>query len=99
MANKRWLFGIFFLIIGLFCATYCFGWIQVLRLSNGYYTDAEAAYAQGDYLNALTGYKEFDAERNKYVQHGGYLQVERIWDKPYSWPRPAGHENSPTPIP
>lgn len=98
MANKRWLFGIFFLIIGLFAATYFFGWIQALRLANGYYTDAEAAYAQGDYLNALTGYKEFDAERNKYVQRGGYLQVERIWDNPYAWPRPTVYEYAQTRI-
>ncbi|HEX9091953.1 MAG TPA: hypothetical protein VF831_10710 [Anaerolineales bacterium] len=98
MANKRWLFGIFFLIIGLFAATYVFGWIQAQRLANGYYTDAEAAYAQGDYLNALTGYKEFDAERNKYVQRGGYLQVERIWDNPYAWPRPAVYEYAQTRI-
>jgi tetratricopeptide (TPR) repeat protein len=92
MANKRWLFGIFFIIVGLFAANYIFGWIQALRLANNYYQDAEAAYAQGDYLNALTGYKEFDAEQNKYVQRGGYLQVERIWENPYAWPRPAVYE-------
>ena len=89
MANKRWLFIIFFLIIGLFAVTYVFGWIQALRLASSYYQDAEAAYAQGDYLNALTGYKEFDAERNKYIQRGGYLQVERIWNNSYAWPRPT----------
>lgn len=98
MANKRWLFGIFFLIIGLFAVTYIFGWIQALRLANNYYKDAEAAYTQGDYLNALTGYKEFDAKQNKYVQRGGYLQVERIWDSPYAWPRPAVHEYAKTRI-
>lgn len=92
MANKRWIFGIFFLIIGLFAVTYIFGWIQALRLANNYYKDAEAAYTQADYLNALTGYKEFDAKQNKYVQRGGYLQVERIWDNLYAWPRPAVHE-------
>jgi tetratricopeptide (TPR) repeat protein len=92
MANKRRLFVIFFLIIGLFAATYVFGWIQALRLANNYYQDAEAAYTQGDYLNALTGYKEFDAARNKYVQRGGYMQVERIWDNPYALPRPAVYE-------
>lgn len=98
MANKRWLFGIFFLIIGLFAANYVFGWIQALKLANNYYQDAEAAYARGDYLNALTGYKEFDTERNKYVQRGGYLQVERIWDDPYAWPRPAVYEYAQTRI-
>ena len=98
MVNKRRLFIIFFLIIGLFAAAYVFGWIQALKLANGYYTDAEAAYTQGDYLNALTGYKEFDAERNKYVQRGGYLQVERIWDNLYAWPRPKVYEYAQTRI-
>jgi len=92
MANKRWAFRIFFIILGLFVTTYVFGWFQALRLASRYYTDAETAYAQGDYLNALTGYKEFDAEQNKYVQRGGYLQVERIWDDSYARPRPAVYE-------
>ena len=98
MANKRWLFGIFFIIVGLFAANYVFGWIQALRLANNYYQDAEAAYTQGDYLNALTGYKEFDAEQNKYVQRGGYLQVERIWENAYAWPRPPVYEYARTRI-
>lgn len=92
MTNKRWLFIIFSIIIGLFVINYVFGWIQALRLANTYYYDAEAAYTRADYLNALTGYKEFDAEQNKYVQRGGYLQVERIWDNPYAWPRPPVYE-------
>lgn len=92
MVDKRWAFRIFIFILGLFVINYLIGWFQAFRLANNYYKDAEAAYSQGDYLNALTGYKEFDTEQNKYVQRGGYLQVERIWDNPYAWPRPAVHE-------
>lgn len=90
---KKWLPYIIGLIIfGLFAVNYLFGWVQAMRLANAYYLDAEAAYTQGDYLNALTGYKEFDEQRNKYVQRGGYMQVERIWGNPYAWPRPIVYQ-------
>lgn len=89
MSFKRGLITILLVTTGLFGINYLLGWFQALRLSTSYYQDAEAAYSQGDYLNALTGYKEFDAKQSKYVQHGGYLQVERIWDHPNAWPRPA----------
>lgn len=92
MISKRWLFKTFFIVFGLFAVNYAIGWLQALRLANQYYYDAEAAYTRGDYLNALTGNKEFDQEQNKYIQHGGYLQVERIWDSPYARPRPAVYE-------
>ncbi len=94
MGYKRWLFIILLIIIGLFGANYLFGWFQALRLANRYYHDAEAAYARGDYLNALTGYKEFNPEQNKYVQRGGYQQVEHIWSHPNAWPRPEVYEHA-----
>ena len=89
MDIKRWALRIFFIIASLFVVNYVFGWFQALLLANRYYTDAEAAYTRADYLDALTGYKEFDQEKNKYIQRGGFLQVERIWDNPYARPRPA----------
>jgi len=94
MDIKRWALRIFLIVAGLFVVNYVFGWIQALLLANRYYTDAETAYTRGDYLDALTGYKEFDQEKNKYIQRGGFLQVERIWDNPYAWPRPAVYNYS-----
>jgi tetratricopeptide (TPR) repeat protein len=88
----RRFFAIFLIIIGMFVTNYVIGWLQSLRLANTYYLDAEDAYASGDYLNALTGYKEFDPEKEKYVQRGGYLQVERIWVHSLAWPRPAVYD-------
>ena len=82
MTFKRWGLLIFLIVAGLFAVNYFFGWLQAYQLAGTYFRDAEAAYAQEDYLNALTGYKEFDRDQNKYVQRGGYLQVERIWAIP-----------------
>lgn len=95
---RRRLIAIPFIIVSLFVTNYVIGWLQALRLSNTYYLDAEAAYAQVDYLNALTGYKEFDPKQEKYVQRGGYLQVERIWVHSFAWPRPPVYEYARTRI-
>ena len=92
MDIKRWPLRIFFIVAGLFVVNYVFGWVQALLLANRYYTDAEAAYTRGDFLDALTGFKEFDKEKNKYIQHGGFLQVEHIWENLYAWPRPAVYD-------
>jgi tetratricopeptide (TPR) repeat protein len=98
MKPKHRFLTILLFISGLFGINYLLGWFQSLRLSTDYYHDAEASYSQGDYLNALTGYKEYDAEQSKYVQHGGYLQVERIWDHRYARPRPAVYDYARTRI-
>ena len=52
------------------------------------FRDSEASFKAGDYLKALVGYQKFDATTNKYINYGGYLNVEKIWSSPYSWPQP-----------
>jgi hypothetical protein len=79
-----------FAVALLFVLTYAFAWTQANRLSTGYLADADQLYAQGDYLKALVGYQDFDPNTNRYVTHGGYMQVERIWINRYAWPAPAG---------
>ncbi len=88
MRSRRVGWGLL-IVLGLFLVTYVVAWGQASRLTTGYWRDAEAAYARGRYLEALTGYKEFDPQQNKYVQRGGYQQVENIWRHPSAWPRPA----------
>lgn len=82
----------FFLLVAivalLFAATYALAWLDAGRLSAAYLQDAEASYTTGNYLEALAGYEEFDAARNEFVVHGGYLQVEQIWKHPNAWPVP-----------
>lgn len=85
----RWSLLIGALVV-LIAATYAFAWYRASSLARGYLSDADASYDAGKYLEALVGYDEFDAARNAYVTHGGYMQVEKIWADPYSWPRPAG---------
>ena len=41
------------------------------------------------------GYQDFNPASNTYVTHGGYLQVERIWNGRYAWPVPAGVQRAP----
>lgn len=76
------------LIAGLILATYAYAWWNAYQLSNRFYQDAQTSYEQGEYLLALTGYEEFDEERNEYVQYGGFVQVQRIWSHPNAWPVP-----------
>jgi hypothetical protein len=83
--------GIILLAIGL---TYAFAWFRASTLSATYLQDADASYDAGNYLDSLVGYEEFDAERNEYIQRGGYLPVERIWRDPYAWPVPSGVERA-----
>jgi len=93
MNRKFWLIAIL-IVVGLFAVSYLFGWFQAYRLSNQYFRDAESAYAQGEYLEALTGYKKYDEEQGKYIQRGGYQQVEHIWSHPSAWPRPVVYERA-----
>lgn len=81
-------------ILLLVAGTYAFAWYRASSLAQGYLSDADASYNAGKYLEALVGYEEFDTARNSYVTHGGYMQVEKIWADPYSWPRPAGVERA-----
>jgi len=81
-------------VLLLIAATYAIAWYHASSLAQGYLRDADASYAAGKYLEALVGYEEFDPARNVYVTHGGYMQVEKIWADPYSWPRPAGVERA-----
>lgn len=90
------------LVIGsialLFAATYLLAWWDAGRLTNRYIADADASYAAGDYLDALTGYQEFDEAADEYVQRGGYLQVERIWQHRNAWPIPDAYADARTRI-
>lgn len=69
--------------------TYAFAWYRAYSLSLRFMENAAGSFAEGEYLNALTGYEEFDEARNRYVYRGGYGQVARIWEDPYAWPRPT----------
>ena len=51
--------------------------------------NAAESFQAGEYLNALTGYDEFDEAADRYVYRGGYGQVALIWADPYAWPGPA----------
>src|SRR5690242_20534664 len=84
------------IVLLLIVVTYAFAWYRAASLAQSYLSDADASYSAGKYLEALVGYEEFDPARNAYVTHGGYMQVEKIWADPYSWPRPAGVERAQT---
>ena len=69
--------------------TYAFAWYRAYRLSMRFMDNAAESFQAGEYLNALTGYDEFDEAADRYVYRGGYGQVALIWADPYAWPRPA----------
>ncbi len=85
-------------VLVLFAATYALAWWDAGRLANRYMADADASYAAGNYLEALTGYQEFDEASNEYVQKGGYMQVERIWQDRHAWPIAATYAQAKTRI-
>lgn len=72
----------------LFAGTYALAWFNAYRLTQRFAADAEAMYAQGEYLQALVGDQEFDPQTNRFRKIGGYLDVEKIWSTRYSWPAP-----------
>lgn len=76
-------------VLILFTTTYALAWWDASRLASRYMVDADASYAAGNYLEALTGYQEFDEASNAYLQKGGYMQVERIWQDRHAWPTAA----------
>lgn len=73
----------------IFCLTYLLAWWDAYRLSLTYLKDADSSYQEGRYLDALLGYEEFDQAKRHYVAHGGYIQVQRIWENAYSFPVPG----------
>lgn len=77
--------GLFVLLL----VSYALAWWTAYRLSMTYLNDAEASYDAGEYVNALVGYEQFDRARNDYVEHGGYMQVQRIWADRYAVPVPS----------
>ncbi|MCC6801705.1 MAG: hypothetical protein IT319_02380, partial [Anaerolineae bacterium] len=80
-----WLVGLLVVVV-LF--SYVLAWYSAYRLSQGYLQDADASYDRGEYLNALVGYREFDDQQQRYVDRGGYMEVERIWADQYALPVP-----------
>lgn len=72
----------------IFALSYALAWFNASRLSARFIQDADAAYDQGEYLESLVGAERFDPQINRYVKHGGYLDVENIWSSSYSWPVP-----------
>lgn len=85
--GKRFLFGLILLLL-VFLITYAFAWYNANVLATRFFQDAEATFKSGDYLKSLVGYQTFDNKTNKYINYGGYLNVEKIWSSPYSWPQP-----------
>ncbi len=74
--------------VAIFMVSYLLAWGDAYRLSAAYLKDADTSFQDGRYLDALMGYQEFSQARGRYVQRGGYIQVERIWANRYAWPRP-----------
>ena len=84
----RWLYVLLGIVL-LTAGTYTFAWYRAYSLTMRFMDNAAESFAAGEYLNALTGYDEFDEAANRYVYQGGYGQVALIWADPYAWPRPA----------
>jgi tetratricopeptide (TPR) repeat protein len=76
-------------VVLLFAGTYMAAWYQASRLATTFLADADASYAAGNYIEALTGYEEFDPATNKYITRGGYMKTTRIWADANAWPRPT----------
>jgi tetratricopeptide (TPR) repeat protein len=91
--NKR-LYLIPLIVLGLFVVTYLIAWLNANQLTGRFLADANARYEQGEYLDALVGGEEFDPETSKYTKVGGYVDVEKIWSNPYSFPVPSAVEQA-----
>lgn len=89
LKRYRWVL-LFAGLIMVFIATYGLAWWNAYRLTNDYLDDADASFEAGNYLDALTGYEKYDTQAKKYVEYGGYMQVQRIWENDYSYPVPDG---------
>jgi len=78
-------------VFGLFISTYILAWVNSSSLANKFYTSAEAAYLEGRYLDALTGYDSVDPATNTRTSHGGYYQITRLWNNNGAFPKPADY--------
>lgn len=87
-ASPRRAITLFIGLIVVLVLSYVLAWFSAYRLSQGYLQDANASYDRGDYLDALVGYKEYDEAQKRYVDRGGYMEVERIWADRYAQPVP-----------
>lgn len=85
--GKRFLLGLI-ILAAVFVITYALAWYNANQLATRFYQDSETSFNNGDYLRALVGYQEFDETTNRYINFGGYLNVEKIWSNRYSWPQP-----------
>src|SRR5262245_21248837 len=74
--------------LALFIITYVVAWLSAYNLTQIYIADADSSFADGEYLDALTGYDEFDDALGRNVFRGGYQQVVNIWSSPYAQPVP-----------
>jgi tetratricopeptide (TPR) repeat protein len=79
---------IILLTASIFILTYAIAWLNAYRLSARFIQDADESYNREAYLEALVGSEQFDPQTNRNVTLGGYLDVEKIWSNPYSWPTP-----------
>jgi tetratricopeptide (TPR) repeat protein len=77
------------IVIVLFVTTYAIAWYRASQLTATFMADADASYAAGNYMQALTGYEEFDPATNQYITRGGYMKAAKIWSDQNAWPRPA----------
>src|SRR5512146_975478 len=75
--GKRVLVGLL-ILAALFLVTFALAWYNANQLATRFYQDAEASFKAGDYLKALVGFQKFDDKTNKYINYGGYLNVEKI---------------------
>lgn len=87
-ASSRRGIAVFIVLIVVLVLSYALAWFSAYRLSQGYLQDAGASYDRSDYLDALVGYKEYDDALKRYVDRGGYMEVERIWADQYALPVP-----------
>ena len=88
LTPRRRTFLIVLSAVGLFVVTYIAAWLSAYNLAQSYLVDADASFADGEYLEALTGYDEFDDALGRNVFRGGYQQVVNIWSSPYAQPVP-----------
>ncbi len=68
--------------------SYVLAWFSAYRLSQSYLLDAAASYERGAYIDALVGYKEYLQAEKRYVDRGGYMDIEHIWADQYALPVP-----------
>lgn len=85
--GKTFLLGLL-ILAAFFLVTYALAWYNANQLATRFFQDSQASFNTGDYLKALVGYQKFDDKTNKYINYGGYLNVEKIWSSYYSWPQP-----------